>query len=159
MIDNDPHIDTPEEIVRFRTEYMIVKHVFEKRHIMTDDDSKAIGKLIQDIHNERLNYANAINDLDAIRFYASFDNRYDYIHKNFKDNALYKKFLLEVDILNLPKTSITPLSILDINLIERVFYIAYIDLHQISTCNHAEDRSYTERDAICDFTMSFNASR
>lgn len=143
--------ETMEEVnerVRCDTEKMLAATIIRNHEVMSDDEFQDAYNVVRNIHMSRLLEAIANDDEAAISFYGIYENRYDFLHINAERGFLYEYFLKEDDINKWPTPTKFPISILDIEPVERAFYQEYIDSY-IKNYDHCDDEQrFTERDAI-----------
>lgn len=141
-------VEDLNEKVRCDTEKMLMTNIFRNHEVMSDEEFQDAYRVTRNIHQSRLLEALANDDTDAISFYEMYDNRYDYLHQTAERGMLYKMFLEMDDVNKFPTPTKAPVSILDIEPVERAFYQDFINnfLQQYGYYDAPHD--YTERIAI-----------
>ena len=136
------------ETVRCDAERMVVDNVFRNHEVMSDEEFQRVYRVAYNNHQSRLREAVDSEDKPAVDFYLKYDNRYDYAHDQIHGGDLYHDFLAADDINKFPQPNKYPQSILDIEPVERCFYIEFIDdfFHRIGVLS--TDQDYTESMAI-----------
>jgi hypothetical protein len=140
--------ETINEELRCDAERILVDHIYRNHEVMGDEEFQDAFRVTRNIHQSRLLEAIAADDEFAISFYKLYDNRYDYLHNTAERGMLYEYFLKADDINKWPTPTKWPVSILDIEPVERAFYIGYIDDYLKGFDYNDASRDYNERIAI-----------